>query len=313
MLTSRAIHLSLSFVFLLALSLFGAPLAEQRPSIPFSSDQSQNRREQSRFPHKNEKHRTLECMTCHTIPEGKIDGQGSPGHLACIRCHNFAEAAVNDFSGYCGVCHTDLPTAKEEARLFSFPKLHPAGDFGINFSHTSHTRPFSPPSRIDPGLKIPVSLSFPRSGDTITSKCSDCHSRDASATITPDLTLPSGHQYCYVCHGTSPVTSASAEPPSRSQCTVCHKLDVPSAAPSHSIVDTFLHRDHELDIRKRKKGDPVARDNDLCVLCHDTATSATRLADIAAPGATTCGECHNGGLGFPDPLAQEIKTRLRAE
>ena len=69
--------------------------------------------------------------------------------------------------------------------------------------------------------------------------------------------------------------------------------------------------DHEIDIRRRRKGEPVARGDDLCVTCHRSAANAERLADIKLPPLTSCGQCHNGGLGFPENLSAAVETILK--
>jgi hypothetical protein len=94
----------------------------QRATVPFSGEQTQERRDRARFPHKSPKHRTLQCASCHQVSGATFEVESYPGHNACITCHNFAEMAVRDFSGYCGTCHTSLPSSKEEAKLFPFPK-----------------------------------------------------------------------------------------------------------------------------------------------------------------------------------------------
>src|SRR5437667_12836297 len=48
--------------------LIGVRLAlAQRAALPYSKDQSRERRDRARFPHNKEKHRTLECAKCHEV------------------------------------------------------------------------------------------------------------------------------------------------------------------------------------------------------------------------------------------------------
>ena len=281
----------------------------QQATVPFSGEQTQERRNRARFPHKSPKHKTLQCASCHQVSGATFEVENYPGHNACITCHNFAEMAVRDFSGYCGTCHTGLPSSKEETKLFPFPKARRQSEFGIDFSHPSHSKPFAPPTKPASGLVAPTAiLSSREAGGLVTAKCSDCHSRtpDISAAVAPEMTLPSGHRYCYVCHGETPVKQ-----PSMNECAGCHKLDLPYGKPLYGIVTNFKHHDHEIDIRKRRKGETAARGDDLCVACHQTARNALRLSDLKLPAPSTCRECHNGGLGLPEKLSETVEASLR--
>jgi len=288
--------------------LIGVRLAlAQRAALPYSKDQSRERRDRARFPHNKEKHRTLECAKCHEVTLAQPVVERSPGHNACVSCHNFAEMAVLDFSGYCGVCHAGLPAGKEDTKLFQFPKATRPGDFGIDFSHPRHAKPFEPPTAAPTGMIAPVAL-VQGAGSMATVRCSGCHfhAEKTSLESGPELSLASGHRYCYACHGATPVKQ-----PSMNQCSGCHKLGLAVAPRIYGKVANFKHLDHEIDIRKRRKGEPVASGDGLCVTCHQSTANAERLAEIELPPLVSCGQCHTGGLGFPETLSASVQETLK--
>lgn len=282
----------------------------QRATIPVSTDQSRSRRDRANFPHNKPKHKTIVCSECHHVTPAEPNVKKFPGHIACIQCHNFAEMAINDFSGSCGVCHTDVPVSKEEAKLYQFPKRAAASDFGIAFSHPSHLKPFARPLAAAVATITPVAFgarSNAQSGGLVTPSCADCHKLAHNvAEGIPEMSLATGHPSCFACHG-----ATAAKPPSMNQCAECHKLDAARAPQLAGVVKGFKHLDHEIDIRRRKKGQPVISGEALCVVCHASARNAARLADVRMPASTTCRECHNGGIGFPERLSAAVEHRLK--
>lgn len=283
---------------------------DQKPTIRVAKDQSRARRLRASFPHNKPKHKTLECSKCHQVTAAKPSVTKFPGHNVCIECHNFAEAAVNDFSGYCGVCHSDVPASKDEAKLYPFPKRAGASDFGVAFSHPSHLKPFARPASPSATEMIPVSFvsaSAGQSGEMVTPKCTDCHKAVQRVSAgAPEKTLGAGHPACFTCHG-----AAAVKPPSMNQCAECHKLGQADAPQLFGAVKGFKHLDHEIDIRRRKKGQPLIVGEALCIVCHSAASSAAKLSDIKKPAASTCRECHNGGIGYPDKLAASVEASLK--
>lgn len=249
----------------------------------------------ARFPHERAAHKKIDCSGCHSIPAGEIDVKEFPSHTDCISCHNFAVEVFAKPATFCGICHRGRASS-QQAALFNFPKQGVESDFGIDFSHPSHMKP----------LKAPVAHLQLTAGAT--ARCTDCHRRVEGLRVPlPEMTIEAGHAGCFKCHGQAPI----AEPGMR-ECAQCHRLDRPRPPHLFGIVKGFRHEDHALDTRPKKKSDVrFARPVDLlCAECHKSVIGAARLDDIKLPPKSYCIECHNGRVGLPDRLAEEVLESL---
>jgi hypothetical protein len=258
-----------------------------------------NTREEASFPHGSAKHKTLECSKCHSVTTAQPEVRKFPGHSSCSSCHNLALEALSKPVLFCGICHEARPASRQRAALFQFPKPRVETDFGADFSHPSHLKPM-PASALSTS-QTQTGLQTPR--------CTDCHQRISQpAAGTPEMRIETGHSSCFKCHGEQPV-----KPPSMNQCAECHALDGARAPHLFASVKSFKHEDHEFDIRPRKKREyPLSKAPDyLCSECHSSVVTAARLDHIKLPEASYCAQCHNGRLGLPDSLVQEVLNDLR--
>lgn len=252
--------------------------------------------ERASFPHDRAAHKKLECSNCHSIRAGEIDVKEFPGHADCISCHNFALEVFRKPATFCGTCHQGRAGSRSQPSLFDFPRPRIKSDFGIDFSHTAHMKP----------LKAAAAHLDLTAGQA--ARCTDCHRRvEAVRAPLPEMTLEASHAGCFKCHGQSPI----AEPGMR-ECAECHKLEGPRSPHLFGIVKGFRHEDHTLDTRPRRKSDARAvRPGDLlCAECHKSVAAAASLDDIKLPPKSYCVECHNGRVGLPDRLADEILESL---
>ncbi|HKY03457.1 MAG TPA: cytochrome c3 family protein [Blastocatellia bacterium] len=252
-------------------------------------------RERASYPHEGAAHKKLDCSNCHSIRAGEIDVKEFPGHADCVSCHNFALEVFRQPATFCGICHQGRASSRTQASLFEFPKPRVRGDFGIDFSHAAHMKP----------LKATVAHLELTAGQA--ARCTDCHRPVEPLRGPPEMTLEASHEGCFKCHGQSPI----AEPGMR-DCDGCHKLDAGRAPHLFGIVRGFRHEDHTLDTRPKRKSEARAggRVDLLCVECHKSVASAASLDDIKLPPKSYCVECHNGRVGLPDRLADEILESL---
>lgn len=276
----------------------------------------QGLRQEARFPHGKEKHRTLDCAKCHTLTPERIEVEAWPGHAACVSCHNLAMEAMTKPRIFCGVCHEAGPITKAKPALPRFPR-HDEGrragsDFGVRFSHQAHLKP----QAADPACRTTAIGQIAAAGRD--PGCTDCHRRIDPPAGAPEMTLETGHAACFKCHCERPVSlparqSAMPAMPSMFDCARCHQLAGPRSPRLFDRVREFRHSDHELDTRSRRKADARrARPADyLCLECHQSVATAGGLGEIRLPEERHCLSCHNGQVGLPGALAKEVIERLR--
>ena len=269
------------------------------------------------FPHEKPKHKTLECSKCHSVTPAQPEVEKFPGHASCSSCHNLALESLTKPVLFCGICHDGRPVSRNRSALFRFPKPQVESDFGADFSHPAHMKPLQTSgvdgmSLLVGGEVIDLSSSSRfesqlRPGET--QRCTDCHRKVEPARVgAPEMTVDTGHRVCFQCHSERPI-----KPPSMNQCAECHLLDGSQAPGLFGLVKDFKHADHEFEIRSRKKKDyAVARPPDfLCRECHQSVVVAETLGQIKLPEENYCGQCHNGRIGLPDALAQDVLESLR--
>lgn len=277
------------------------------PTVLSDAPQTQNgvSKAMARFHHGNAKHRTLECGKCHKISPEKIDDTQFPGHQACIDCHNLALEALSRPVLFCGICHQGRPVSTTQAALFQYPKPNVKSQFGIAFSHPSHTKPEPIPE-----VNVYVASKSVTVGGDRQPLCMDCHtSLPQLIQGKPEITSATGHPACFACHGQNAI-----KPPTMFQCGECHKLDTPGYPHLFGSVDQFRHADHIYDTRpvlKINAGIKKSADY-LCSECHVSAAKAVSLSQISLPQVQYCNDCHNGRLGLPDALARHVVNSLQA-
>ncbi len=280
-------------------ALDSEPLASE-PTVSF-----QSAKDRASFPHDGKKHREMNCSDCHSVSRAQPDVRDFPGHKACISCHNFAEMVFTK-PIFCAICHNGRPVSKTQPALFGFPKPAVPTDFGMGFSHVSHRKTL--PADID--IEQPQFIK----GQGV--KCTDCHKMITPPRGGQEMSIEKGHSTCFVCHG--PVPAGGRRKPARefpymNDCAECHQLGGPRSPHLYNIVVKFKHTDHDYDIRPIKKKEYViAKATDrLCSECHQSVDKAEKLSEIRLPDSRYCNECHNGRLGLPDPLEQDVLNTLR--
>jgi hypothetical protein len=253
------------------------------------------------YPHQHPKHIALECRDCHSLKAGETESHEMPGHATCTACHNFADEAVRRTESFCGECHTAADATGDRPALYAFPRPHATHDFGDLFSHAAHRNAGNATRCEAPGVSAQ-------------SHCADCHAAAPAPAGQPDKQLEASHAFCFACHCEQP-RGYSAERknmnPARNDCAVCH-VSREGAMAAFPAVKDFRHADHVFDTRPRlKSAGPVSRDPDiLCMECHRGTSDSGHLSEARPPAAATCGSCHTGKPGLPDPLTAEVLRSL---
>jgi predicted CXXCH cytochrome family protein len=306
---------------LAGLALCGGP--QSSAGEPQRAGEAQQRRSgREGFPHEQKAHRKVECSKCHKTSTDTDEPKAKDfPHGDCISCHNFAaevfKAALSGSNRFCGICHSGRPVSKSQPALFGrFPQLAKS-DFGLDFSHEAHRKPLPADLRIAPvNEKTPAEFESRFTlGDN--PKCTSCHLevRPVGAEAR-DMRTVTGHPVCFTCHGTMAAGGRrrpAEEFPYSNDCGACHELGGPQSRDLLPKVVRFRHADHDVDIRPKRKADfplPKAPDR-LCAECHQSAAMAKSLDQIKLPEESRCNQCHNGRLGLPDALAQDVLNSLR--
>src|SRR5436190_20309998 len=107
-----------------------AQMRQRRPParVPSQPQPTRSAAKYSAFLHGSEKHKSLACNACHTVPTKWTAGRefpdvaDFPDHEACVRCHRQQFFTRQAFSGsgptICTVCH--LRAAPKEEVRFAF-------------------------------------------------------------------------------------------------------------------------------------------------------------------------------------------------
>lgn len=307
------------FCFLLLGASIGFKPSHKVDESGFQS--SQDGKVNEAFPHNKgsvrglKGHNQMECSECHDPAKKPTDQPQVKDfqHSACIKCHNFAaevfRSALNRSNIFCGVCHSGRPVSKSQPALFrEFPK-QTISDFGITFSHPAHLK------RAKDGL--PAKVTFqpgaffkPQLSPDKALLCMDCHK--SVAAHKPDIKTETNHKACFVCHGV--ITNKPRKNfPYMDDCAGCHNVEAARVPLKFTEVPLFKHDEHDYDIRPKKKADlkipkPIDR---LCSECHKVAAQAENLKAIRLPDVSHCELCHNGKIGLPDPLKNNILESLK--
>src|SRR2546423_2491218 len=282
-----------------------------------------------RFPHKQAKHRTVNCATCHLGAKRSATQSDRPvakdfPHAACVGCHqNFAaeffKYGVAGSNRFCGICHIPGRTTASPESLrtdFTSPEMKHFTEFEDVFGHKAHQQP----------VKSYVQIRPVRGGSEFSvgarPLCTSCHAPIRNASLeAKDMRTEMDHPTCFVCHGgTSSKLRAASEAnqfPYENDCKGCHALIDGEAGPARvelfgQIKKLRHYVDHDIDIRPKKKPwtPPTARDY-LCADCHAPIAETTALSQITLPQAGYCNQCHQSRKpGLPDRLSAQDLNQL---
>jgi hypothetical protein len=282
-----------------------------------------------RFPHKQAKHRTVDCATCHLGARRNATASDRPiakdfPHAACINCHqNFAAEffryAAGGSNRFCGICHMPGRSAASEQSLrtdFTGPTMQDFTEFEDVFGHKAHQQAIKPYVQIRP---VSGGSQFSVGARPL---CTSCHTPIRNAPVeAKDMRTEMDHPTCFVCHGgvSSRLRTASelAQFPYENDCRGCHALIDGKAGPRNTElfgqIRKFRHYiDHDIDIRPKKKPwHPAAAGDYLCSDCHSPIAETMTLDAITLPQAGYCNQCHQSRKpGLPDQLSAQDLNKL---
>ncbi|HKQ03943.1 MAG TPA: hypothetical protein VJ464_02340 [Blastocatellia bacterium] len=282
-----------------------------------------------RFPHKQEKHRTVNCASCHLGAKRDATQSDRPvakdfPHTACVGCHqNFAaeffKYGVAGSNRFCGICHMPGRTAASPESLrtdFTSPEMKRFTEFEDIFGHKAHQQPVRSDIQLRP---VAGGAQFSVGSRPL---CTSCHApiRNASDDA-KDMRTEMDHPTCFVCHGGSSTKLRALSEinrfPYENDCKGCHGLIEGEAGAARvelfGSIKKFRHYiDHDIDIRPKKKPwtPPVAHDY-LCSDCHSPISETTALSQITLPQAGYCNQCHQARKpGLPDRLSAQDLNKL---
>jgi hypothetical protein len=287
-----------------------------------------------RFPHKQEKHRTVNCAACHLGAKRSATASDHPvakdfPHAACISCHqNFAAEffryAAGGSNRFCGICHMPGRSAASPDSLrtdFASPEMKRFAEFDEVFGHKSHQQPVKSFVRIQPVRSGPEAGYGSQFSIGARPLCTSCHQPIRNAAMSaPDMRTEMNHPVCFVCHGGTAQTlrgeSEIKRFPYENDCRECHALiDGQASGHTHLFgqINKFRHYiDHDIDIRPKKKPwNPPAATDYMCSDCHSPIAETTTLAAITLPQAGYCTQCHqNRKPGLPEQLSAQDLNKL---
>jgi hypothetical protein len=323
--------LALGIVLVLVALVGPRPSRADEPGLP--EPQRARQVGPPRFPHKQEKHRTVNCATCHLGAKRSATQSDRPvakdfPHAACINCHqNFAAEffryAAGGSNRFCGICHMSGRSAASESSLradFTSPEMRQFAEFDEVFGHKSHQQPIKPFVRIMPVRSGPQAGYGSQFSVGARPLCTSCHQpiRNA-APAAQDMKTEMSHAICFTCHGgTAQGLRGESEVkkfPYENDCRECHALVDGRVARAHLFgqINKFRHYiDHDIDIRPKKKPwNPPAATDYMCSDCHSPIAEATTLAQITLPQAGYCNQCHiRRKPGLPDQLSAQDRDKL---
>ncbi len=325
MLGTKRIVLALGCLLLMG-AYFGFTPSEASETDALVSQPVQGARRNASFPHEKQKHSELDCSKCHRVTnqppfdvKSPTSGSVYPGHASCAGCHNFAQMFFTQ-PQFCAICHNGRAVSRSQPALFDrIPKADRPSDFGLDFSHVNHKKSLPQNIQIERFDVKPISHfgDMFQPGDA--PKCTGCHEQTRPLRDNPDdMRTATGHTACFVCHGAIPSSGrlkSVKEFPYMNDCRECHDLRggrSPHLFANYHIMD-FRHEDHDYDIRPRTKQQirEIKAEDRLCSECHKSAATAESLNAIKLPEENYCNQCHNGKIGLPDPLAQDVMDTLR--
>lgn len=288
-----------------------------------------------RFPHKQAKHRTVDCASCHLGARRAASQSDRPvakdfPHAACVGCHqNFAaeffKYAVAGQNRFCGICHIPGRTTASPESLrtdFTNPDNRGFTEFEDVFGHKAHQQPVKDYVQVRPVRGGPHAGYGSQFSVGARPLCTSCHApvRNAPAEA-KDMQTEMDHPTCFVCHGGQSQKLRTIGDinafPYENDCKGCHALmdgnNGPARTELFGQIKKFRHYiDHDIDIRPKKKpwNPPTARDY-LCSDCHSPIAESTTLRAVTLPQAGYCNQCHQARKpGLPDQLSAQDLNKL---
>ncbi len=294
----------------------------------------------SHFLHSSEKHKSLECSTCHRIPTVWTakrefpDVADFPDHDACVRCHRqqffTGQTFIATGPAICTVCH--LRAAPREDARFSFGKPNNSmqqskakdeRQFAIEFPHDKHQNVIAllRPAR-DSSARVSASAGEVRflrasfrqlevAGDKPKAdynNCSICHLTNMNPVKPPIAGWPDSFM--------PPAGTFKTRPNAHDACFDCHwKNQKPASndcAGCHRPSQTFAPEDLPKRISVKfshegGKGEHVME----CTTCHINITKASTLRGLTPDvPITICATCHKDNKKTTYPKITTIEEEF---
>ena len=294
----------------------------------------------SHFLHSSEKHKSLECSTCHRIPTVWTakrefpDVADFPDHDACVRCHRqqffTGQTFIATGPAICTVCH--LRAAPREDARFSFGKPNNSmqqskakdeRQFAIEFPHDKHQNVIAllRPAR-DSFARVSASAGEVRflrasfrqlevAGDKPKAdynNCSICHVTNMNPVKPPIAGWPDSFM--------PPAGTFKTRPNAHDACFDCHwKNQKPASndcAGCHRPSQTFAPDDLPKRISVKfghegGKGEHVME----CTTCHINITKASTLRGLTPDvPITICATCHKDNKKTTYPKITTIEEEF---
>jgi len=268
---------------------------------------------------KDAKGQELACAGCHTIPAlnfpdeiagaRKPTSKGFPYHDSCFGCHQ-KEVYRGDRPAICTICHTRVsPGATAQDVYTKFPKEGEISrrQFPAYFPHG--------------GKHLQVMWTQAEPAPTSKASCAKCHATDPRAPVaiqsfTPATgafkkspAAPSGHAFCFTCHGED-------NDPTAQNCAGCHRTNTAYRdlfkRPTLFASDGFKDWPSNWPRRISLKFSHLSSDHKdkLCIVCHTNILKPDPLESPDVPIASCGPQCHFGDEVRP---ALNVVTELKKE
>lgn len=323
------LRLSLASLILIFVGLTASAQTRRGKPAPQAPKGSATR--YSEFLHSSDKHRSLNCSSCHRVPTEWTakrpfpDVADFPNHDACVRCHRQQFFTRQSFLGtgpaICTVCHVRAAPRENGRFVFGNPNLanQPVKaknerQFTIEFPHDQHQNVIAGERRRKPNVPSLIRASFFQGPDDDQKKpdynnCSICHQRNDTLILAPLAgppddgamqankffkTMPHAHDSCFNCHWKN-------QQPVGEDCGGCHKPAVTfvAALAPKRISAMFSH--------EGGKGEHVSE----CTTCHINITRAGTLRGLTPDvPIAACVTCHKDNKKTTYPKITTIEEEL---
>jgi hypothetical protein len=213
----------------------------------------------------NGAHERLACVKCHQIADAEVVKQGEHRFLGfsqvCTACHE--DSHKGELGTKCAECHGQEKPFKDSP-LFKHPESFPLKDgHSVRKCSECHTTP-----QLFTGLSL---------------DCNSCHDDDYAKTTQPPHVVAGMDSNCIACHGTVKWKLT----------TFTHSLDFPLIGGHADVACASCHAEGE---KQRKVMNYVSKPT--CVACH-VSPHEPGFVEIAskssADAADTCASCHQSG------------------
>lgn len=273
-------------------------------------------RDYSKFSHRSDKHKSLNCSACHKAPTDNWqvvsrfpDIADYPAHDACTRCHRpqFFKGALPVI---CSNCHTKVsPRGRDR---FAFGKPNQPSQFRLIFPHDKHQDVIAS-NRLMKGLESAHAarraLSVADEEKENYNNCTICHETQMEMLNPqggfPDnfkpppgtfKTAPSGHASCFNCHWKN-------QEPTHEDCVKCHGFSetdsvIQQAPARKSLKFNHLRVDH---VRE-------------CTACHINITRVKVLFGLKPDvPISSCAKSSCHGARLDDKTSIQTETSQRGK